>query len=117
MLHHSVRWFATFSPWAALIILGAPFPAAAQLVAVQPFAGTYGGGLIDGIINIINALLVIAAIAAVVYIIISGVRYFASQGDEQAAEQAKLALIYGIIGILIVILSIVIIKFFQSQIA
>ena len=75
------------------------------------------GGLINTVINIVNALLVLAAIAAVVYIIISGIRYFSSQGDEDAVAQAKNGLISGIIGVIIIILSIVIIKFFTSQIS
>ena len=58
-------------------------------------------GVIDTVINIINALLVLAAIAAVVYIIISGVRYFASQGDETAVSQAKRSLLFGIIHLLL----------------
>ena len=75
------------------------------------------GGLINTVINIINALLVLAAIAAVVYIIISGVRYFASQGDEDAVAQAKNGLIYGVIGVIIIILSIVILNFFTAQVS
>lgn len=74
------------------------------------------GQLIETLLNIINALLVIAAIAAIVFIIISGVRYFTSQGDEDAVEQAKNGLIYGIIGVLVIILSIVLLTFFTSQI-
>lgn len=99
------------------VLLILPAPASAQLIPLVPFAGTSTGGLVDSIINIINALLVLAAIAAVVYIIISGIRYFSSQGDERAVEQAKLALIYGVLGIIVIILAIVIVQFFQSQIA
>ena len=75
------------------------------------------GGLINTVLNIVNALLVLAAIAAVVYIILAGVRYFSSQGDEDAVEQAKNSLIYGVIGIIVIILAIVIITFFTSQVS
>ena len=87
---------------------------AAEDFYVPDFVGTadVGTGLISAIINIINALLVLAAIVAIVFIIISGVRYFASQGDEIAVSQAKHSLLFGIIGVLVIILSIVIIKFF-----
>jgi hypothetical protein len=72
-------------------------------------------GLIDTIIRIINALLVLAAIAAIVFVIIGGVRYITSQGDEDAAVQAKNTIIYAIIGIIIIILAAVIVNFFASQ--
>lgn len=94
-------------------------PALAQetgLQQVDEFAGTWSRGLIGGIIRVINALLIIAAIAAVVYIIISGVRYFSSQGDEQAVRQAKLALVYGIVGVIIIVLSMVIVNYVISNI-
>lgn len=108
-----LRRTAALIPWAALSLLAAPRRAAAGLPTVRPFFGTYSGGLVDGIINIINALLLIAAIAAVAYIIISGVRYFASQGDERAVEEAKRSLIFGVIGILVTLLALVIVNFFS----
>ena len=108
---------------AVLLILSsliAPTEAAAQVsdFFVPQFAGIAppGFGLVDAIIRIINSLLLLAAIAAVVYIIISGVRYFSSQGDEDAARQAKLALIYGVIGILVILLAVVIVNFFSANI-
>ena len=72
------------------------------------------GALIDSLINIINALLLIAAIVAVVFVIIGGVRYVTSQGDEDAAIIAKNTIIYAIVGIIIIILSAVLINFFVS---
>jgi len=73
-------------------------------------------GLVDSIIAVINALLVLAAIAAVVFMIIGGVRYVTSQGDEDAVEQAKNTVIYAIIGIIVIILAAVIVNFFISSI-
>jgi len=74
------------------------------------------GGLINTIIRIINALLVLAAIAAIVFVIIGGVRYITAQGDEDAVEQAKNTVIYAIIGIIVIILAAVIVNFFVSQV-
>jgi hypothetical protein len=74
-------------------------------------------GLVDTIINIINALLVLAAIAAIVFVIIGGVRYVTAQGDEDAVAQAKNTIIYAIIGIIIIILAAVIVNFFVAQVA
>ena len=73
-------------------------------------------GLINTIIRIINALLVLAAIAAIVFVIIGGVRYITAQGDEDAVEQAKNTVIYAIIGIIVIILAAVIVNFFVSQV-
>jgi len=74
-------------------------------------------GLIPSIVNVINALLVLAAIAAVVFMIIGGVRYISSQGDEDAVEQAKNTVIYAIIGVIVIILAAVIVNFFVLAIA
>jgi hypothetical protein len=109
----------TKATFIALGILSLPFvvSAANPIPFVEPFVGTSDQGLVDSLISIINALLVLAAIAAVVYIIVSGVRYVASQGDERETEQAKRGLIYGIIGIILIILSAAIINFFVANIA
>ena len=74
------------------------------------------GGLVDTIVRIINALLVLAAIAAIVFIIIGGVRYITAQGDEDAVEQAKNTIIYAIIGIIVILLAAVIVNFFLAQV-
>ncbi len=73
-------------------------------------------GLVNSVINIINALLVLAAIAAVVFMIIGGVRYVTAQGDEDAVELAKNTVIYAIIGIIVILLAAVIVNFFVSQV-
>ena len=73
-------------------------------------------GLVNSVINIVNALLVLAAIAAIVFIIIGGVRYITAQGDEDAVEQAKNTIIYAIIGIIIILLAAVIVNFFVAQV-
>ena len=72
--------------------------------------------LVGSIINIVNALLVLAAIAAIVFIIIGGVRYVTAQGDEDAVEQAKNTVIYAIIGIIVILLAAVIVNFFVAQV-
>ncbi len=73
-------------------------------------------GLIDSIIVIVNALLILAAIAAIVFIIIGGVRYITAQGDEDAVAQAKNTLIYAIVGIIVILLALVIVNFFVANI-
>ena len=73
-------------------------------------------GLVDSTINLINALLVLVAIAAISFIIIGGVRYITVQGDEDALAQAKNTVTFAIIGIIIVLLAAVIANFFTAQI-
>lgn len=82
---------------------------------LQGIAGP-GTGLINSVIGIINGLLTLAAIGGIAFVIIAGVRYFSSQGDEQAVSQAKRALIFGVIGIVLIILAAVIVNFFTAQI-
>ena len=73
-------------------------------------------GLVNSVITIINALLVLAAIAAIVFIIIGGVRYVTAQGDEDAVALAKNTVIYAIIGIIVILLAAVIVNFFVAQV-
>lgn len=128
--HHNVKVLKSSSLVAAALIITA-LPATAHafldsqakskgfnISAVQnQFQGIRtSGNLIDTIINIINALLLLAAIAAVVYLILGGVRYFSSQGDEDAVEQAKNSIIYAIVGIIVIILALVILNFFVANV-
>lgn len=85
--------------------------AAGGLQPVTPFAGTSTGTLMQAIRNIVNALLTFAAVVAVIFIIIGGVRYTVSQGDEEAQIQARNTVLYAVIGIIIIALSAVIINF------
>lgn len=78
---------------------------------VTPFAGTSTGTLIQAITNIVNALLALAAVIAAIFVIIGGVRYVTSQGDEDASEQAKGTVLYAIVGIIIIALSAVIVNY------
>jgi hypothetical protein len=78
---------------------------------VTPFAGTSTGTLIQAITNIVNALLTLAAIIAVVFVIIGGVRYITSQGDEDAEAAAKGTILYAVVGLIIIALSAVIVNY------
>ncbi len=56
-------------------------------------------------LNIISALLVFAGLAALVMFILGGFKYMNSAGDPKKLEGARNTLIYGIIGLLIVLFS------------
>ena len=90
---------------------------------IQAFTGSFKGiqdpaqvGLIDSIINILNALLVLIAVAAIAFVIIGGLRYITAQGDEDAIAAAKNTVIFAILGIIVVLLAAVIVNFFLAQI-
>lgn len=70
-----------------------------------------GGTLIGAITRIINVLLTLAAIVAAVYIIIGGVKYITSGGDEDKAGEAKQTILYALIGLIVIGLSAVLANF------
>ena len=78
---------------------------------VSSFAGTSSGSIIDAVTNIVNALLGFAAVVAVIFVIIGGVRYITGQGDEDAIELAKNTVLYALIGLIIIALSAVVVNF------
>lgn len=60
--------------------------------------------------NIINGFFALSAIAAVILIILSGIKYLSSGGDEVKVYKARRALTYSIIGFVIVLSSFFILK-------
>jgi len=65
--------------------------------------------------NIVNGVLYIAGILAVVMVIIGGVRYTTSGGDQAAVTKAKNTILYGIVGLVISILAYAIVNFVLKQ--
>lgn len=80
--------------------------------------GTCGTGGVDlsvVIKAVLNILSVVAGVAAVVMVIIAGLRYITSSGDAQAVGGAKKTLIYAIVGLVVVALAQVIVHFVLSN--
>jgi hypothetical protein len=78
-----------------------------------PGEGTGGVGItaINGLITlVINYLLGITFGLAVLFIVIGGLRYIVSGGNEESAEKGKKTILNAVIGIIIVILSYIIIN-------
>jgi len=67
--------------------------------------------LISYITTVVNLFLALIAVAAAVFLIIGGVRYITSSGDEDQAEKAKKTVLYAILGLILVGLSAVIVNF------
>lgn len=91
------------------VVAGAQGGGLAQGVA--PFAGTQGGSLIGAITTIVNILLMVVAVIAAVMLVLGGVRYIISQGDEDQTEKAKNTILYALIGLIVIGLSAVVVNF------
>lgn len=67
-----------------------------------------GGGeaqldtIVEGVVNI---LLYVVGVAAVVMLIVGGLRYITSNGDAQAASSARNTVLYSIIGLIAAIIA------------
>lgn len=60
--------------------------------------------------NVINGIFALSGVAAVILIIISGIRLLVSGGDAEKVARARTSLYYSIIGFLIVLFSFLILK-------
>lgn len=66
--------------------------------------------------KIINVISVLVGVVAVIMIIIGGFRYITSGGSSEKVTSAKNTILYGIIGLVIVALAQVIVKFVLKQV-
>ena len=71
----------------------------------------------DIVIKVINWLLGILAALAVLVLIIAGIMYILSGGDEGKVETAKTWIIYAIIGLIIALLGYVIVSIVSNLVA
>ncbi|HET8709334.1 MAG TPA: pilin [Candidatus Saccharimonadales bacterium] len=77
--------------------------------------GDKGAGINTVVRNVVNLLSVAVGIAAVIMIVIAGLKYVTSGGDTQAVAGAKHTIIYAVVGLIIVALAQVIVKFVLSK--
>jgi len=70
-----------------------------------------GKGVNGLIATLLNVLSIIAGVVAVIMLMIAGFKYITSQGDSAQLSSAKNALIYVIVGLIIVVASQAIVKF------
>src|SRR3989344_5944574 len=77
----------------------------------EKLEGTGTGKANDLIAKIINIFSVIVGIVAVIMIIVAGFRYITSAGNQERVKAAKTTLIYALIGLVIVALAQVIVRF------
>lgn len=70
-----------------------------------------GPSLVDSITGIINGVIAVLGIVAVVVIIMGGISYMTSSGDAAKVKKAKDTILYGVIGLIIVVLAFAIVNF------
>ena len=70
-----------------------------------------GKSLDSTITNVINLMSVVVGVAAVVMIIVGGLRYIISAGKDESVKTAKNTILYAIIGLVIVALAQIIVQF------
>lgn len=98
--------------FAAIVVCSAPFQALAQLDPNPP--DVVGNGPTDlklAIETVIKKVLDFMTLIAVVMIVIAGIRYIISMGEEQEKEKAKKMIIYVLIGLIIILIARAIVTF------
>lgn len=68
------------------------------------------GTLLDRILLIVNIVLALLGVAAAIFLVIAGIRYMTSQGEEGEVKKAKNAIIYTVIGLVVIGLSAIIVN-------
>ncbi len=79
-------------------------PGAAQEVGLP-------GGLPDLILGVINTVLILAAVAALGFIVYGGFMYITARGDDQAVEAAKGSITNAVIGLVVIGVAAAIVNF------
>ncbi len=69
------------------------------------------------ITNLINVAIGLAGIIAVVVIVFGGQRYITSAGEPGKAKQAKDMIMYGVVGLIVIVLAWAIVNFVISGVA
>jgi hypothetical protein len=85
------------------------FPAASQAA---------GGGSLESLIStVINAVLLIAGVVAVIYLIVGGYQYITSGGNAEQAQAGRTTVLNAIIGLVIIFAAFVVVRFVMQRIA
>ncbi len=91
--------------------LGLSAPMLALGAYVEPSNTNLPGGSITGIItNIMQWILALIGVIAVIAFVIAGILYLTAAGDEDRMQQAKRAMIYAIVGVIVALIGLVILR-------
>lgn len=103
---------ATTLATGANLLIGAPVHA--QLgdgISATESAAPNNASIEEIIQRVINILLFIVGAGAVIMLIIGGIRYVVSAGDQQAVANAKNTILYAIVGIVVAVLAYAAVQF------
>jgi hypothetical protein len=135
MKKHFQSWFASFT-MAAVLLLGFGAPALAQSAQEQINNGLCAGSNLEFTTNpgecdtandeatsrinqvihtIVNLLSALVGVVAVIMIIVGGFRYITSGGNDTSVTSAKNTILYAIIGLVVVALAQLIVRFTLSK--
>lgn len=108
-----------------VMLLGVATPAGAiDVLSDSCNAGGNGNAVCDAknddamvtVKNVINMLLFILGVIAVISIIIGGIMYTTSNGDQGNVKRAKDTIMYAVIGLVVAILAFAIVTFVVSNV-
>ena len=68
------------------------------------------------IVNIVNLISIVAGIIAVIMLVVGGARYVTSSGNEQKVSAAKNTVLFAIIGLIIIAMAQIFVKYVLSHI-
>jgi hypothetical protein len=79
---------------------------------VTAFSNTVTGqDLLGGIRLVVNGFLVFISMIAIIMLVVGGLKYITSAGDEDAAAAAKNTILYAVIGLIVIGFSAVVVNF------
>jgi len=93
-----------------------PNEAVGQGVKKAGGGSTSADALPNLIQTIVNVLLFIAGAIAVVMIILGGIRYVTSNGDQAQVKAAKDTILYSVVGLIVALLAFAIVQFVVANI-
>jgi len=104
----------------ALVFAPVPLLAgtSSQCAGVEATGGSCSGSALSGRVDdVINTLFYVAGAIAVIILIIGGIRYITSTGDQARIKTSKDTILYAVIGIIVVILARAIVEYVVTQVA
>ena len=128
------RFLAVFAVLATVAVAALPHPASATpfvfadakaeickgIGATSGASGCNDKAATEGVNRVVsfavNMLSIVAGIAAVIMIIIAGLKYITSKGEASNISSAKTSLLYEIVGIVIVVISQFLVQYVISKV-
>jgi hypothetical protein len=104
---------AVLALFAAVALPVVTFAAAPTISPVDSLGGNTLSGILTKVLNIILGL---TGLVAVIFLIIGGVKYITSGGNDKSVAAAKNTIMYAVIGIIVIFLAYVIVKVIANTI-